>query len=106
MTLIGIWQMVLIGYTFSLAGNAADQAARAYVTTDAWTRTDACDRAARQHLPAAWNDDATVRCDNLPQPDSDLHQVQVNLAVPVLFPGLLSWPYTVRGEASAALEGK
>ncbi len=28
-TLVVLWQLVLVGYTFTLAGNAADEAARA-----------------------------------------------------------------------------
>ncbi|MEK8144684.1 TadE family protein [Streptomyces sp. M10(2022)] len=51
--LVALWQCALIGYTFSLAGNAADQGARAG-TGAPFSREQACVRAAEQDLPGAW----------------------------------------------------
>ncbi|WP_344259633.1 TadE/TadG family type IV pilus assembly protein [Streptomyces sodiiphilus] len=93
-----IWQCILIGYTFSLAGNAADQGARAAAAA----RGDpqgACHAAATRHLPPAWQ--ADVSCP-LRGP---VRTAEVALRVPVLFPGALNLPFTVRGTAGAAEEG-
>ena len=51
-----LWQCVLYGYTYSLAGNAADEAARAATAAYA-VSGDAAARARRRasrHLPGAW----------------------------------------------------
>jgi pilus assembly protein CpaE len=88
-TLILVWQAVLAGYTFTLAGNAADQAARAAaVGQDAMA-------AARSDVPGAWD----VSLDG-PHPTSDgMVSVTVGLKVPVLFPGAIDFPVTVHGHA-------
>ncbi|MEU9197050.1 TadE/TadG family type IV pilus assembly protein [Streptomyces hundungensis] len=105
-TLIAIWQMVLIGYTFSLAGNSADEAARAYATTDAWTRDSECQKAGKKHLPTAWDADARIDCPARGAAyDRDLDTIEVRLKVPVLFPGALDWFFPVKAHASAAREG-
>lgn len=93
-----IWQCVLIGYTFSLAGNAADQGARAAAAARGDAST-ACADAARQHLPAAWQ--ADVSC----PVRGAVRQAHVDLRVPVLFPGAFDLPFTVSGSAGAAEEG-
>ncbi|MFF0446814.1 TadE/TadG family type IV pilus assembly protein [Streptomyces sp. NPDC004609] len=91
-TLALLWQAALTGYTFSLAGNAADAAARAGAVGGA----EACAAAAREDLPSAWSGVA---------PDcrvvGDLYKVTVALRVPVLFPGAANLPLTVSGEAAA-----
>ena len=48
-----LWQCVLFGYTYSLAGNAADEAARAATAANAVTGGDggACQAAGSEHLP-------------------------------------------------------
>ncbi|MFF3692120.1 TadE family protein [Streptomyces sp. NPDC002221] len=105
-TLIAIWQLVLVGYTFSLAGDSADEAARAYATTDAWSRQAECRQAAKRNLPTAWEADAQIDC---PAHDAgydpDLDTIEVRLKVPVLFPGALNWFFPVKAHAAAAKEG-
>ncbi len=54
-TLVLVWQFVLLGYTFTLAGNAADQAARA-----AAVGGDPVAAAGRRTCPAAWVSGASV----------------------------------------------
>ncbi|WP_328927376.1 pilus assembly protein [Streptomyces sp. NBC_00190] len=88
-----VWECVLIGYAFSLAGNAADEAARAgAVTGDA-----ACVAAAGKHISAAW-DMAPPTC----QKQGDIYKAKVSLKIPVLFPGLnFGW---IDGTGGAAME--
>lgn len=95
LTLVLLWQCVLIGYTYTLAGNAADEAARAGAVGDD------CGEAARRHLDGAWASGASVSC-----PESGgLVRATVTLRVPVLFPGTVSFPFDVTGEAAAVWEG-
>ena len=62
-TLALLWQCVLIGYTFSLAGNAADEAARAATGAAAYGDPQgACETAAREHLPAKWRAPSSISC--------------------------------------------
>ncbi|MFC9848820.1 CpaE family protein [Streptomyces sp. NPDC060223] len=96
-----LWQCVLYGYSYSLAGNAADEAARA--ATAAYAVNGAvggeCQAAGSEHLPGAW-DGATIACG----PDGSLMKATVSVQVPLFFPGFdVDW--TVEGEAGAALEG-
>ncbi|MEU7040177.1 TadE/TadG family type IV pilus assembly protein [Streptomyces varsoviensis] len=93
--LVVVWQCVLVGYTYSLAGNAADKGARAGATGGA----AACAGAARQDLPGAWSA-ASVDCG----PAGDMTRASVELKVPVLFPGVLDWPWAVSGSAAAPRE--
>ncbi|MFF8603667.1 TadE/TadG family type IV pilus assembly protein [Streptomyces sp. NPDC015232] len=97
LTLVLLWQCVLIGYTYTLAGNAADQAVRAAAVDGD------CEGAARRHLEGAWAARAGVRCGG---PSGGMVAVTVTLRVPVLFPGALSLPWNVDGEAAAVWEGE
>ncbi|MET9510425.1 AAA family ATPase [Streptomyces flavidovirens] len=102
--MIAMWQAVLFGYTFSLAGNAADEGARA--ATAAATRGDdpqaACVAAAEEHLPSSWQEDAGgAECGS----NGNLWRAEVTLNTPILFPGAGSFPWDVKGNAGAALEG-
>ncbi|MER8072855.1 hypothetical protein ABTZ59_31715 [Streptomyces sp. NPDC094034] len=98
-TVILLWQAALVGYTFSLAGNAADEAVRAYtVTAGTESGHEACEQAGAEHLPGAWN--ADIRCQG---DGEDLVKAEVDLEVPVLFPGF-NIPITVPGHASAVRE--
>nr|WSW67109.1 pilus assembly protein [Streptomyces sp. NBC_00995] len=100
--LIALWQCALYGYTFILAGNAADVAARAGNGAQFGQRA-ACEEAGREDLPSAWQGKALFHC-----PDgsySALYRVKVDLTVPVLVPGVLNWGPTVTGEAASAKEG-
>ena len=95
-TLILVWQAVLAGYTFTLAGNAADEGARALAVG---TAADA-EAAAKSDLPGAWSDSARVGSGTA---DGQV-TVTVALRVPVLFPGFINFPLTVTGHASAVDE--
>ncbi|MFD7442518.1 TadE/TadG family type IV pilus assembly protein [Streptomyces sp. NPDC059909] len=98
--LIGLWQCALIGYTFSLASNSADVAARTGATSESVRWRAECREAAKEDLPDAWAKDVTTDCD----PDDGLIRARVELEVPVLVPGVLNFPYTVEGKASAVRE--
>jgi pilus assembly protein CpaE len=101
--LIAMWQCVLWGYTFSLAGNAADEASRA-ATAAATAGEDpaaACQAAAEKRLPASWQGSATATC----TAEGTLWRAKVHLETPILFPGAGNFPWKVDGEASAAMEG-
>ncbi|MFD3700638.1 TadE/TadG family type IV pilus assembly protein [Streptomyces sp. NPDC058646] len=73
-----VWQCVLIGYAFSLAGNAADEAARAGAVEGA----GACAAAAREHIGEAWG--IQVICTG----QGDVYKATVKLGIPVLHPSL------------------
>ncbi|MEY2229413.1 TadE/TadG family type IV pilus assembly protein [Streptomyces sp. BF23-19] len=88
-----VWECVLIGYAFSLAGNAADEAARAgAVHGDA-----ACMAAARKHIGEAWNM-PPAECGK----SGDIYKAKVTLGIPVFFPGLDFGE--IDGTGGAALE--
>ncbi|MFF3639996.1 CpaE family protein [Streptomyces sp. NPDC002564] len=96
-----LWQCALYGYSYSLAGNAADEAARA--ATAAYAAGEgaggACSTAAREHLPDAWQG-ADVSCTD----EGAVWKARVSVDVPVFFPGFdAGWH--VDGEAGAAKEG-
>ncbi|MER6131194.1 AAA family ATPase [Streptomyces sp. NPDC001815] len=96
-----LWQCVLYGYTYSLAGNAADEAARAATAAYAVDGDvgGACDAAGGENLPGAW-DDAQIGC----APAGPVMKATVTAQVPLFFPGFdAGW--TVEGTAGAALEG-
>ncbi|MFG2294907.1 TadE/TadG family type IV pilus assembly protein [Streptomyces sp. NPDC048603] len=91
-----VWECVLIGYAFSLAGNAADEGARA----GAVEGDGACASAVMEHVGGAWG--ATSSCG----PESaGVYRAKVTLTIPVLVPGL-NTGLTVEGEAGAAMERK
>ncbi|MFJ7270104.1 TadE/TadG family type IV pilus assembly protein [Streptomyces sp. NPDC099050] len=77
LTVVAVWECVLIGYAFSLAGNAADEAARAGAVRGA----GACQEAAGEHIGGAWNMSAT--CGR----SGNLYKAEVRLNLPILFPG-------------------
>ena len=94
-TLVLVWQAVLAGYTFTLAGNAADQAARAAAVGD-----DAA-AAARSDLPGAWA--SAMQGPDVSRSDGQV-SVTLGLKVPVLFPGAVDFPVTVHGHAATVDE--
>ncbi|MEU8759784.1 TadE/TadG family type IV pilus assembly protein [Streptomyces sp. NPDC048659] len=96
LTLVLLWQCVLIGYTFTLAGNAADEGARAGAVDGD------CAAAAKRHLDGAWAAGARPDCGR----DGGLYRATVRLRVPVLFPGAGSFPFDVTGDAAAVWEGE
>ncbi|MFF7437632.1 TadE/TadG family type IV pilus assembly protein [Streptomyces sp. NPDC008122] len=78
LTLALLWQVVLVGYTYTLAGNAADEAARAGAVGDD------CGEAARRHLDGAWLDGAEADCPS----GGGMVTAVVTLQVPALVPGV------------------
>ncbi|MEU7551184.1 TadE/TadG family type IV pilus assembly protein [Streptomyces sp. NPDC044571] len=88
-----VWECVLIGYAFSLAGNAADEAARAGAVHGG----GACTAAAGRHISGAWAMEASCT------ESGDLVKATVTLHLPVLYPGL-SIGVPITGEAAAAKE--
>ncbi|MFF8402472.1 pilus assembly protein [Streptomyces sp. NPDC015684] len=102
LTLVLMWQAVLVGYTFTLAGNAADEAVRAGTAAPpGGARAAACSAAGMKNLSAAWRRGAEVSCDG-----SGYVTAEVHLHVPVLFPGLIDFPAPVTGHAGAVEEVK
>ncbi|MEU5319483.1 TadE family protein [Streptomyces sp. NPDC021056] len=99
-TLVLLWQFVLVGYTFTLAGNAADEAVRAGTAASPGERQGACEAAGLEKLPDAW--DGTVTCGT----GGGYVTADVELRVPVLFPGAIGFPFTVEGHAGAVEEEK
>ncbi|MFD5076170.1 CpaE family protein [Streptomyces sp. NPDC058371] len=96
-----LWQCVLYGYTWSLAGNAADEAARAATAAYAvqGDAPGACQAAGQEHLPDAWQD-ADIACTL----EGSVWKARVRAEVPLFFPGFdVNWQ--VDGEAGAAVEG-
>ncbi|MFF2405428.1 TadE family protein [Streptomyces sp. NPDC058092] len=98
---VALWQCALIGYTFSLAGNAADQAAHQGAIAQG-LRGQACRKAAEKDLPKAWRD-AMKQKPNCRSSDG-MYKAQVKLQVPVLVPGVLNWPFRVEGNGAFPLE--
>ncbi len=98
-TLVVVWQLVLLGYTYTLAGNAADEAVRAGTAAAPGERGAVCQEAGTEKLSDAWRADAEVSCGG-----SGFVTADVTLHVPVLFPGALDLPFTVHAHAGAVEE--
>lgn len=99
-TLVVLWQLVLVGYTYTLAGNAADEAVRAATATAPGGRDGACQEAGLDKLSGAWAGGASVDCATA----GGFVTADVQLDVPILFPGTVSFPFTVTGHAGAVEE--
>lgn len=99
-TLILLWQAALVGYAFSLAGNSADEGARAGAAAGWGAAGQVCEQAARKNLPDSW--EAEISC---PPGGGDLYDVEVDVVVPVLYPGFIDFSFTAPGRASAVWEG-
>jgi pilus assembly protein CpaE len=97
-----LWQAVLYGYSFSLAGNAADEAARAATAAYAVNGdvAGACATAGSRHLPGAWSG-ADIGC----VPDGSVMKATVVVDVPLFFPGFDA-DWHVSASTGAALEGE
>jgi len=100
-TLVVLWQLVLVGYAFTLAGNAADEAVRAG-TAAQYDGEGKCQQAGLDKLSGAWKQGTTARCDGF---GTGYITSDVSIKVPVLFPGTISFPFTVKGHAGAVEEG-
>ncbi|MEU8463774.1 TadE family protein [Streptomyces sp. NPDC029003] len=88
-----VWECVLIGYAFSLAGNAADEGARAGAVHG---DRGSCEAAAAEHIGGAWG--LKTDCGR----SGDLYKATVRLKIPVLYPGLNFGEIT--GTGGAAME--
>ncbi|MGW4872562.1 TadE/TadG family type IV pilus assembly protein [Streptomyces chartreusis] len=99
-TLVLLWQCVLLGYTYTLAGNAADEAVRAG-TAATGDRQDICEQAGRKNLPDTWQDGAEITCT---AHRTGFVTADVDLKVPVLFPGTIDFPLTLHGHAGTVTE--
>ncbi|WP_405202501.1 TadE family protein [[Kitasatospora] papulosa] len=102
-TLVLLWQAVLVGYTFTLASGAADEGVRKAVAADGdrWGR---CEAAVYERLPSAWEGPAEIR--DCGAGGDDVVTATITLKAPVLFPGFASLPIPVTATAGAAAEGK
>jgi hypothetical protein len=100
-TLVVLWQLVLVGYTYTLAGNAADEAVRAGTAAE-YDRPGKCEQAGLDKLSEAWRAGAEVGCTT----GGGYVTSDVKLEVPVLFPGTIAFPFTVEGHAGAVEEAK
>ncbi|WP_406007017.1 pilus assembly protein [Streptomyces sp. NBC_00637] len=98
-TLVVVWQFVLVGYTFTLAGHAADEAVRAGTAAHRGERQAVCEQAGKKNLSGAWQSGATVSCSS-----SGYVTADVSMKVPVLFPGTVNFPFTVHAHAGAVEE--
>ncbi|MFF5020047.1 TadE family protein [Streptomyces sp. NPDC001165] len=102
LTLVLMWQCVLVGYAYTLAGNAADEGVRAGTAAHrGGERQAACEAAGLKHLTGAWKGGASVRCS-----PSGYVTADVRVKVPLLFPGSIDFPVTVHGHAGAVEEVK
>ncbi|GGR02086.1 septum formation initiator [Streptomyces aurantiogriseus] len=99
-TLVVVWQFVLVGYTFTLAGNAADEAVRAGTAAHPGERQAVCEQAGKEKLSDAWQSGAQVSCSS----SAGFVTADVTLQVPVLFPGAIAFPFEVHGHAGAVEE--
>ncbi|MEG3630530.1 TadE/TadG family type IV pilus assembly protein [Streptomyces poriticola] len=99
-TLVVLWQLVLVGYTYTLAGNAADEAVRAATAASPGERQGACRAAGLEKLPGAWEGDADVNCSTA----NGFVTADVRIRVPLLFPGAVGFPFDVHGRAGAVEE--
>ncbi|MGP8299410.1 TadE/TadG family type IV pilus assembly protein [Streptomyces inhibens] len=99
LVLVLLWQLVLVGYTYSLAAHAADRGARAATATEGGG-AGVCHTAAQDELPSAWQGGAAITCGT----EAGLWKTTVRIKVPVLFPGAGTFPWKVTGSAGAAKE--
>ncbi|MGW6465314.1 TadE family protein [Streptomyces rubiginosohelvolus] len=95
-----LWECALIGYTFSLAGNAADVGARKGSGAE-FAPGMACRQGALKDLPDAWSKNAVVECGGT---NNRLYEATVKLKVPVLVPGLFGLDTEIEGTAGSPRE--
>ncbi|MFE7166726.1 pilus assembly protein [Streptomyces sp. NPDC057616] len=99
-TLVVLWQLVLVGYAFTLAGNAADEAVRAG-TAARYDGPGKCRQAGLDKLSGAWKEGTTADCGGF---GTGYITSDVSIKVPILFPGTINFPFTVKGHAGAVEE--
>lgn len=99
LVVLALWQVGLIGYTYLLAGHAAQQGSRILAVNTLDTKDEKPYRdAAERDLPKAWRDDARIEID-----EDDPVTVNVRLDVPLVFPGLSS-PLKISDHSSTSIE--
>ncbi|MFJ9901352.1 TadE/TadG family type IV pilus assembly protein [Streptomyces sp. NPDC101152] len=98
-TLVVVWQLVLVGYAYTLAGNAADEGVRAGTAAEGDMQGQ-CSAAGMKDLSGAWQGGADVQC----KAEGGYVTADVRIKVPVLFPGVIDFPFTVTGHAGAVEE--
>lgn len=98
--LLGLWQLGLVGYTYVLAGHAAQEGSRqlAVIPDDPKREKPAYRKVAERDLPKAWLKQAKIT-------KEDGSTVKVSLRVPVVLPGLES-PFRVSTQASTVIESE
>jgi pilus assembly protein CpaE len=94
---LALWQIVLVGYTFVLAGHSAREGARAVAVGAPG------EEAARAEVPGAWRDG--LRYEDSHGGEDDEAHAEVSLAVPALIPGLET-PLRVTVDESTVVEGE
>lgn len=94
-----LWELVLVGYAYTLAAHSADRGARAGTATEGGG-AGACIAAAEHELPSSWRGGASISCGAT----AGVWKATVHLEVPVLFPGAGSFPWPAEGSAGAAQE--
>ncbi|MCX5385314.1 TadE/TadG family type IV pilus assembly protein [Streptomyces sp. NBC_00083] len=95
--LVALWQCALVGYAFVLAGNAADEGARAGAAAES-DPGGACRTAAEGELPSSF--DAVPACGD---DGTGMYRATVTLKIPVLIPGVLNG-FPVEGTAAHVKE--
>ncbi|MFD8010883.1 TadE/TadG family type IV pilus assembly protein [Streptomyces sp. NPDC058955] len=93
LTLALLWQVVLVGYAYTLAANAADEAARACAVGGDGSA------AGTRHLGGAWQGSAT--CSG---PAGGMVTAVARVDVPLLFPGTAGFTHA-EATAGAVYEG-
>ena len=94
----GLWQIAITGFTYVLAGHAANEGARALAVDPGDGKDPAYRDAAREELPKGW------------RPAAEIHErgdvtVSVSLKVPVLIPAFRS-PLRVETTADTSVESE
>ncbi|RCH67946.1 hypothetical protein DT019_13120 [Streptomyces sp. SDr-06] len=96
--LVALWQCALVGYAFVLAGNAADEGARAGAAAEG-APAALCRAAALREVPSSFEGDPACPGDG----SGDMYRVTVTLKVPILVPGVLNG-FPVSGTAAHVKE--
>ncbi|MGI8574318.1 MAG: AAA family ATPase [Egibacteraceae bacterium] len=97
LTVLLLWQIALLGFTFVLGSHSAREVAREYAVSAPASSRAQLRGVARDDLPAGWREDIVVRTDE--------DEVSVTLTVPALVPGITS-PWRVTTEAGTVREAE
>ena len=96
--LVALWQCALVGYTFVLAGNAADEGARAGAAAEQGG-DGLCQAAALHEVPSALQS-GSPECG---EDGNGMYRATVTLHIPILIPGVLNG-FPVEGSAAHVKE--